>query len=193
MRHDTNEEFDSFASAAWPRLRWTAYLLVGDVHLAEDLAQTALVKTYASWRKVRREDAMAYSRRILVNANIDRLRRRRGVHEQTLETYVDDGSHEPTAMSASVDDRDAVVRLLATLAPQERRVVILRYVYDLSEPMVAVELGISVGTLKSTTSRALAKLRVTHDEQADPRSVVAAAPLETDQPLEVLTSTTNRK
>ena len=76
-RRESDAEFDDFAVTAWPRLRWSAYLLTGDSHLAEDLAQTALVKTYAAWGRVRHEDAMAYSRRVLVNANIDRLRRRR--------------------------------------------------------------------------------------------------------------------
>jgi DNA-directed RNA polymerase specialized sigma24 family protein len=51
--------FDEFAMAAWPRLRRSAYLLTGDHHLAEDLAQTALVRTYAHWRRVRRSDALA--------------------------------------------------------------------------------------------------------------------------------------
>ena len=74
----TEDEFDEFAAAAWPRLRRSAFLLTGDHHLAEDLAQTALARTYASWRRVRRADALAYARKVLVNANIDRLRRRHG-------------------------------------------------------------------------------------------------------------------
>ena len=73
---DRHAQFDEFAVAAWPRLRWTAYLLCGDEHLAEDLAQTTLVKTYAAWRRVRRDEAYSFARRTLVNTNIDRLRRR---------------------------------------------------------------------------------------------------------------------
>jgi DNA-directed RNA polymerase specialized sigma24 family protein len=73
----SDEGFDEFATTAWPRLRRIGYLLTGDHHLAEDLAQAALVRTYASWRRVRREDAAAYSRRVLLNLNVDRLRRRR--------------------------------------------------------------------------------------------------------------------
>jgi RNA polymerase sigma-70 factor (sigma-E family) len=151
--HD--DEFDEFAAAAWPRLRWTAYLLVGDRHLAEDLAQTALVRTYASWRRVRRDDAMAYARRVLVNVNIDRLRRR-STHEVPI------GQAPPEVPGSTRDpvaDRDALVRLLGGLTDAERKVVVLRYLYDLTEPMVAAELGVTVGTVKSTTSRALAKLR----------------------------------
>jgi RNA polymerase sigma-70 factor (sigma-E family) len=153
-------EFDVFAVGAWPRLRWAAYLLVGDEHLAEDLAQTALVRTYAAWRRVRRDDALAYARRTMVNANIDRLRRRR-LDEVALEHPEAEAAHATDAATGegAVADRDALVRLLAGLTTRERRVVVLRYVYDLTEPMVAAELGISVGTVKSTVSRALAKMR----------------------------------
>lgn len=156
----SDAEFDEFAVAAWPRLRWSAYLLTGDRHLAEDLAQTALVRTYAAWGRVRRADALAYSRRVLVNLNIDRLRRRRlhEVGDDALATEAAPDSGDPTG------DRDEVVRLLGGLTDKERRVVVLRHYFDLSEADVATELGIAPGTVKSTLSRALAKLRVTaHD------------------------------
>lgn len=152
-----DQEFDKFAVAAWPRLRRSAYLLTGDHHLAEDLAQTALTRTYASWRRVRREDALAYARRVLVNVNIDRLRRRR-LHE-VGGTELEDRAG-PTDSSSEVDERDEIVRLLAVLTDKERRVVVLRHYFDLSEADVARELGIAPGTVKSTLSRGLARLRV---------------------------------
>ena len=157
-----DEEFDAFAGAAWPRLRWTAYLLTGDRHLAEDLAQTALVRTYARWSRVRRGEAHAYARRTLVNLNVDRLRRRRfrEVDESQL-------PHGATSTVGVVDDADLVVRLLAGLTDQERRVLVLRHYCDLAERTVADELGISVGTVKSTCSRALAKVRATHPDLLD--------------------------
>jgi RNA polymerase sigma-70 factor (sigma-E family) len=165
----SDAEFDEFVRAAWPRLRWTAYLLVGDAHLAEDLAQTALVKTYAAWSRVRRDDALAYARRVLVNANIDRLRRRRLTEVALPEGDGGVPAERVPEGSDPVADRDALVRLLGGLTAQERRVVVLRYLYDLTEPMVAGELRISVGTVKSTTSRALAKLRVSRlPELTDP-------------------------
>ena len=154
-------DFDEFAAAAWPRLRRSAYLLTGDYHLAEDLAQTALARTFAQWRRVRRQDAMAYSRKVLVNLNIDRLRRRRMVEiggdsaEHALSRVTDGEDAEGT-----VTDRDRVVRLLSVLTDRERRVVVLRHYFDLGEAATASELGISPGTVKSTLSRALAKLRV---------------------------------
>jgi RNA polymerase sigma-70 factor (sigma-E family) len=155
-RSSGHEGFDEFATAAWPRLRRSALLLTGDHHLAEDLAQTALVRTYAHWRRVRRADALAYSRRVLVNLNVDRIRRRHGT------TDVGDALLETVASRPDdrVDERDEAVRLLRTLTERERRVVVLRHYFDLSEAEVASELGVSRGTVKSTASRALAKLRV---------------------------------
>lgn len=156
-------DFDEFAVAAWPRLRRAAYLLTGDDHLAEDLAQTALVRTYAVWRRVRREDAFAYARRVLVNLNIDRLRSR-AVRATDLVAEVPEPAL-PSGGGSGIEDREEVVRLLATLTERERRVVVLRHYYDLSEASVAAELKIARGTVKSTLARALAKLRVA----AEPR------------------------
>ena len=166
--HD-EQEFDAFAVSAWPRLRWSAYLLTGDHQLAEDLAQTALVRTYARWATVRRTDALAYSRKVLVNLNIDRLRRRRVVEVGTgVGTGGEAGvraGHLPTGpvtadASGPYEDREEMLRLLAGLTDRERQVVVLRHYFDLSEAEVATELGIARGTVKSTLARALAKLRV---------------------------------
>ena len=150
-------EFDEFVTGVWRRLQWTAYLLTGERYLAEDLVQTALVKVYARWSRVRREDAFAYTRRVLVNANTDRLRRThlREVSGTTID-QVEIGERAPD----QVEQRDEIVRMLAPLTTRERRVVVLRYYCDLSESDVAEELSVSVGTVKSTTSRAIAKLRL---------------------------------
>jgi RNA polymerase sigma-70 factor (sigma-E family) len=152
-RSTADAEFDEFVVASWARLRWSAYLLTGDHHLAEDLTQTALVKTYAVWPKVRREDALAYTRKVLVNANIDRLRRRHLREIGGIE------AEDPGPVDTGAEDRDQLVRLLATLTDRERKVVVLRHYFDLSEADVAGELGVTVGTVKSTASKALAKLR----------------------------------
>jgi RNA polymerase sigma-70 factor (sigma-E family) len=154
--------FDEFAAAAWPRLLRSAYLLTGDHHLAEDLTQTALVRTYAHWRRVRRADALAYTRRVLVNLNIDRIRRRHGTVEvgaQPLETVA-------SRPDTRVDERDEAVRLLSTLTARERQVVVLRHYFDLAEADVAHELGVTKGTVKSTLARALGKLRVAAEDGA---------------------------
>lgn len=141
--------------AVWPRLRRAAYLLTGDHHLAEDLAQDALARTYVAWRRVRRDDAQAYARKVLVNLNIDRLRKRRPT-EVVLEAA---GQLSAPDGSRGSDDRDEAVRLLAELSERERRIVVMRHYLDLSEAQVAAELGLPAGTVKSALSRALAKMR----------------------------------
>lgn len=165
MRGD--EEFDAFVTSVWGRLRWSAYLLTGDAHLAEDLAQGALARTYAAWPRVRRADALAYTRRVLVNLNTDRLRRRRFLE-------VGDGALASTAdvdRTSGPEDRDEIVRLLAGLTERERRVVVLRHYFDLSVADVSHELGIAQGTVKSTLARALGKLRVAASPMEHERTV----------------------
>ena len=166
---DRHAEFDEFAVAAWPRLRWTAHLLCGDAHLAEDLAQTALVKTYAAWRRVRKGEAYAFARRTLVNTNIDRMRRRHFTEVPAEDRH--DAPGHAANHTDGVDDADLIVRLLQGLSPRERRILVLRHYWDLSEAAVAAELGISVGTVKSTTSRALGKVRETHPDLVSTRGL----------------------
>ncbi len=146
-------EFTTFVRAATPTLTRTAYLLTGDRETASDLVQEAFVRTYLAWRRVRPDEATAYTRRILVNLNIDRWRRRTPVPSEIPDRAASGDDH------LRVDDRDEVVRLLVTLPPQQRRVIVLRYFDDLTEAAVADHLGISVGTVKSACSRGLATLR----------------------------------
>lgn len=149
-------DFEEFAAAAWPRLRHAAWLLTGHDHDAEDLASSALAKTFAVWRRVRLGDPYAYARRCLVNAQIDRHRRSRGreiVTDQVPERHVD----QRLERSA---DREELAAMLSLLTERERRIVVLRYYFDRSEAEVAAELDVAVGTVKSTASRALAKMRV---------------------------------
>src|SRR5689334_10168278 len=120
---DRHAAFDEFAVAAWPRLRWTAFLLCGDEHLAEDLAQTALVKTYAAWRRVRPGEAYSFARRTLVNTNIDRLRRR---HFKEVPADGHDAMGQ-TGATDGVDDADLIIRVLSDLTDRERRVLVLRH------------------------------------------------------------------
>ena len=158
-------DFEAFALLAWPRLRWSAYLLCGDHHLAEDLAQTALARTYSAWKRIRHDDPIAYSRKILINLNVDRIRRRRIVEVGT------EHLSEQTAQGSAVqvEQRQDLLRMLLGLSQQERSVVVLRHYFDLSEAQVSAELGIPRGTVKSTLSRALAKLRVTAETTANER------------------------
>ena len=154
-----DEEFIEFAQASSAGLRHAAYLLTGDRHAAEEAMQAALVRTYAAWPRVRRDDAFAYARRTLVNYVTDRWRRR-------LKEYATDDLPERPARTDIADEvalRLWLVGALATLTLRERAVIVLRYLFDLPEATVARDLGITPGTVKSTSSRALAKLRVSAD------------------------------
>jgi RNA polymerase sigma-70 factor (sigma-E family) len=134
-----------------------AWLLTGDRHRAEDLVQTTLAKTYTAWSRVRREDATAYARRVMVNQHTDWWRRRPWRERPVDELYDRPVVDDPVRRA---DQRDALVRALARLGRRERAVVVLRYYLDLPEDAVADLMGISPGTVKSAASRALAKLRV---------------------------------
>lgn len=156
-------EFAEFVRGSTSSLSWTAFLLTGDREVAAELLQEALVRTYVAWRRVRQGEATAYARRALVNLNIDRLRRR-----PILPTDHPDRT-DPRNAERAVDDRDQVVRMLATLPPQQRQVIVLRYLDDLTEAATAECLGISLGAVKSAASRGLATLRDHYATTGDQR------------------------
>jgi RNA polymerase sigma-70 factor (sigma-E family) len=167
-------EFAAFMSACSADLLRTAWLLCGDAHRAEELTQQALVRTHAAWPRVRTGDPLAYTRRILANLRVDTWRRRRREVLTAPEDLPDDASGPGGTGADGPDhptrtaDRDLLVRALATLSPRQRRIVVLRHLVGMPEAEVAADLGVSVGTVKSTTSRALATLRTTL--AADPTS-----------------------
>ncbi|MBD3779997.1 MAG: SigE family RNA polymerase sigma factor [Micrococcales bacterium] len=169
-RGESDAEFAAFMADAAPALARTAWLLCGDVHQADELVQQALVRTYLAWGRARERDPLAYARRVLANLRIDGWRRRR------REVLVEPGDlphGEVPGSDERLAERDRLVRALATLSTRQRRVVVLRHLEGLSESEVADDLGVSVGTVKSTASRALARLRVTLGE-AGPTDVRSA-------------------
>lgn len=163
----SDDEFVEFMQACSSRLLHAAYLLTGNRHSAEDAAQTALAKTYATWTKVRRKDAYAYTRTILVNHVIDKWRRPLREHpsDEVPERAVD--AH----LDSAIVQREWLMEKLNELTGRERAVVVLRHYFDLPEAEVARELGVSVGTVKSTNSRALGKLRIS----IDPATMIGGA------------------
>lgn len=146
--------FERFVQGHGDRLVRTAYLLTGDREDAEDLAQTALLRTARRWRTAR-EAPEAYARTVLVNLAKDRWRRRsRRVDEVPLADV------DPPADGADpLLDRDLLLRAARTLPEGQRAVLVLRFFDDLSVEETARVLGCTTGTVKSQTSRALAGLR----------------------------------
>lgn len=153
---DREAEFAAFMAHAAPVLARTAWLLCGDAHQADELVQQALVRTYVAWPRARERDPLAYARRTLANLRIETWRRRR---REVLVAPADVPEHGQGSGADQHAERDLLVRALAQLSPRQRRVVVLRHFEGMSEREVADDLGVSVGTVKSTASRSLARLR----------------------------------
>ncbi|MFC7492867.1 MULTISPECIES: SigE family RNA polymerase sigma factor [unclassified Nocardioides] len=154
---DRDADFTAYLQARQARLLRTAYLLTGDQHQAEDLLQTAFAKLYLAWDRVHdRESVDAYVRRIIVNENNSLWRRawrRREVPTGEVPDRTESHDEYDEGRSA------AVWQVVQTLPRKARAVVVLRYYEQLTEAETAEVLGISVGTVKSQCSRALAALR----------------------------------
>jgi RNA polymerase sigma-70 factor (sigma-E family) len=158
-----DDDFVAFAQASSGRLQHAAYLLTGDRHDAEDAVQSALVRTYAAWSRVRRRDAYAYARAVLVNLVIDQWRR--PIREYATEDLPD--RPEPADLADDVARRGWLIAALDRLSPRERAVLVMRHYLDLPEADVARELNLSLGTVKSLNSRGLAKLRIPAQRDAE--------------------------
>jgi len=154
-------EFREFMHARWPVMVRLAYGLTGDQGHAEDVAQAAFARAYASWPRVRRSDNPdAYVRQIVVNENRNRFRKRRVTERLTdspPESALTDA--ERTDTTREYDERSVLIAALQRLGPRQRAVIVLRYWMDLTEHETAAALNCSAGTVKSQASRALATLR----------------------------------
>jgi len=150
--------FESFVAESGDLLLRIATLLTCDVHIAEDVYQETLQRLAKRWPKV--DNPRAYCRRAMHNIVIDQRRARRR-RPPELELFADYDSSDPRAGDrlAAVELRPALLAALAALSPQQRAIVVLRYFDDRSETETADLLGVSVGTVKSTASRAMARLR----------------------------------
>ena len=152
-----DNEFREFMHARWPSMVRLAYGLTGDLGHAEDVAQAAFARAYASWARVRRtDDPDAYVRKIVVNENRNRFRKRRVAEKLTGSVLIDVAWTDATG---EYDERSALIAALQRLGPRQRAVIVLRYWMDLTEHETAAALNCSVGTVKSQASRALATLR----------------------------------
>ena len=161
MGTGTDEEFDSFMRGRWPAMVRLAYALTGDAGHAEDLAQAAFARAYASWGRVRRAgNPDAYVRRIVINENRSRFRKRR-VAEELRGDLAATMADAPAGAGREPGEHSELLDALGRLGPRQRAVVVLRYWLDLSEAETAAQLNCSVGTVKSQASRALATLRKT--------------------------------
>ena len=156
LRQDERDGFDEFVAARRAGLLRTAVLLTGDRGRAEDLLQTAFLTTYRHWRRLDdQRDPVGYVRRVLVTTHLNWARRRWST-ESVLAELPDAGS--PGHDSAVVEQL-RMRAALGTLPPRMRAALVLRFYEDLSEADTARVMDCSVGTVKSQTSRGLARLR----------------------------------
>jgi RNA polymerase sigma-70 factor (sigma-E family) len=165
MNAEDDTKFREYPRAKSLQLRRTAYLLCGDWHFAEDLAQTALMKLYSAWPRVRDSAGIdQYVRRILLRSWLDEQRKpwRR---KENRDGVVPDRERFDTPEAIS----EVLVGALAQLPAKQRAAVVLRYCQDLPIAEVAAALRCSEGTVKSQTSRGLETLRmvVTRLEMAE--------------------------
>lgn len=149
--------FAEFVAARSPSLHRTAYLMVGDRGLAQDLLQEALTKTYVAWPRLRDPaNAEAYTRKAITTTAISWYRRR-SWGERPTDTVTERRSQADHADDLST--RDLLWSALQSLPPRQRATIVLRFYEDLSEARTAEVLGCAPGTVKSQVSAGLRKLR----------------------------------
>jgi RNA polymerase sigma-70 factor (sigma-E family) len=162
----SRQEFERFVTDRTAQLLRTACLITGNLTEAEDLVQETLLRVARHWPKVRgMEHPAAYARKILVNVALDGAVQR-GRRKGELAAADSAGVYGLVDTLAQrdlqkVDTRQELLGALGTLPSRQRAVVVLRYWEDLPEAEVAEVLGCSTGTVKSTASRGLARLRTT--------------------------------
>ena len=152
------QAFWEFVASRRQHLVRTAYLLAGDHGLAEDFVQDALIRAHRNWRRIERADQPeVYVRRIVVNL-VNSWWRRALRHRTHVAWQVPDRPDERDG-HAAVEREDELWRALAVLPAGMRTVIVLRYYEDLTEAETAALLGKSLGTVKSQSSRGLARMR----------------------------------
>lgn len=157
-------DFERYVQSSRPALVRRARHLTGEHHGAEDLVQTVLMNAYRSWGGLREPAAAdAYLRRALTNQATSGWRRAAHRHEHSVvavpEPRRPDAEVRPPVDGPAPDERRMLWELVNRLPARQRMAVVLRYYEDLSEAETAKVLGVSVGTVKSNTSRGLARLR----------------------------------
>ena len=155
MRAEDSESFTDFVSAEQGPLLRLAVLLTGDRGQAEDLVQTALMKSYRHWARITRSGTpSAYVRRVLVTTNTS-WHRRLSSTEQVMESLPERA--DPSADPGEHDEE--LLRALRSLPPRMRTALVLRFYEDLSEQRTGELMGCSASTVNTQTARGLERLR----------------------------------
>lgn len=153
-------EFVEFVTAQRTALvRMARLLTAGDDAAAEDLVQTTLTRLYVHWPRVRRAgNPVGYARTSLTHAFVDE-QRRAYTRRETPTDPITDAARDRATHDDDPDLAHTVLAALATLAPRQRAVVVLRHFLDLDIAETARVLGCTSGTVKSQNAKALGNLR----------------------------------
>lgn len=154
MKRRDDGSFDEFMASSAPRLLRLAWLLTGGASSAEDLVQETLERVYVAWPRIDAGGSHNYARTVLVNLHTDSHRRR---WRESLTSEVPETAHPDRTDEVALADH--LTRALAQLPVRERQCVVLRHHVGLSERETADAINVSTGTVKSSTSRGLARLR----------------------------------
>ncbi|GAA4205546.1 SigE family RNA polymerase sigma factor [Actinocatenispora rupis] len=155
-RAERDDAFREYVAARADAMRFTAYLLAGDWHTAEDITQTAFVKLYLAWDRIDRRDSVdAYLRRIVTRTFLNEQRRTWRHRERLTDAPPD----VPAAPDPMPEQRMLIWRALVEVPPKQRAALVLRYWEDMSVAQAADVLGCSVGNVKSQCARGLDTLR----------------------------------
>jgi len=150
--------FPEYVSARSAALHRAAYLMVGDVGLAQDLVQEALIRTYVAWPRLHTPaNAEAYTRKAITTIAIDWSRRKARWAERPSDRPPDTGT---PGHADGVDEQTWLWQCLRQLPMRQRVAIVLRYYEDLTEAQTAEAMGCAIGTVKSTVSAGMARLRV---------------------------------
>ena len=150
-------DFADFVTARSAALHRAAYLMVGDVALAQDLVQEALTKTYVAWPKLRdKANAEAYTRKAITTTAISWFRRKAWSSERVVERLPEHGTDDH---ADRVTQQSALWSALLELPVRQRAAIVLRYYEDLTEAQTAEVMGCALGTVKSQVSSGMATLR----------------------------------
>ena len=158
-----SDEFTQVYAAHHAEVLRLAYLLCGDAHRAEDAVAEAFVRVYRQMRKGGVDHPRAYLRRAVINEVNSRFRRLAIERREASRRSGDDRGSRTT--EEHLVDTDEVFTALRTLPERQRTALVLRFYSDLPEREIAEAMGISVGTVKSTLSRGLERLRATLAEE----------------------------
>jgi RNA polymerase sigma-70 factor (sigma-E family) len=159
-RQADDRGFREYVTSRSRSLLRTAYVLTGNRADAEDLVQAALAKTFLAWDRIEDSGALdGYVRKAMVNTHISWWRRRR-LDEYPTDEVPDQAVADDAGDAGDSDLQDTLRRAIDRLPQRMRAAVVLRYYEDMTEAEVADALGVSLGTVKSTVSRAVAKLRI---------------------------------